>query len=46
MTITEGENTKYSIATGPREEGIELIRVRRHERCWIGQNTVLALIHL
>jgi len=44
VTVTEGEETKYSIATGLGEEGNELIKVRRHEKCWIGQNTVLAFI--
>ena len=44
VTVTEGEDTRYSIPTGPGEEGVELIRVRRRENCWIGQNTVLAFI--
>jgi hypothetical protein len=44
VTVSEGEISKYSIATGPGEQGIEIIRVKKHEKCWIGQNTVLAFI--
>ncbi len=44
MTVTEGYDLKYSIATGPGEEIIEIIRVGRHEDLFIRQNTVLASI--